>query len=59
MEDLKDRVERLRKEMHEAPMNPVFQDHKGHRFLGAHSNAWASSSRAWAEAKKELENNPD
>jgi hypothetical protein len=46
--------DRLRTEMHEAPMNKVFQDHTGHRFLGTHSMAWARKSRDWAEAIKDL-----
>lgn len=46
--------ERLRTEMHEAPMNKVFQDHTGHRFLGTHSMAWANRSREWTEAVKDL-----
>jgi hypothetical protein len=53
-ETLKDRCDRLRKEMHEAPLNKVFQDHDGHRHLGTHSNAWATKSREWCDAVSEL-----
>ncbi len=48
-------VEALRKAAHEAPMNPVFQDHKGRRSLGEHSMAWASASRTWMAAKDAFE----
>jgi hypothetical protein len=54
IKDLEAECERLRKEMHEAPMNKVFQDHTGHRFLGTHSMAWADRSREWVEACKKL-----
>lgn len=47
-------VERLRDAMHNAPMNKVFQDHTGHKFLGTHSMAWADRSREWGVAKNEL-----
>jgi hypothetical protein len=43
-------LEKLRAAAHEAPMNKVFQDHDGHRFLGSHSMAWAKASREWMEA---------
>lgn len=52
--ELEAECERLRKAMHEAPTNKVFQDHTGHRFLGTHSTAWADRSREWAEAKRRL-----
>lgn len=43
-------AESLRKAAHEAPMNKVFTDHKGRKFLATHSMAWASASRAWMAA---------
>jgi hypothetical protein len=54
-ETLRERCERLRHEMHEAPMNKMFKDHTGHRFLGSHSMAWAQKSREWAAARREFE----
>jgi hypothetical protein len=53
MESLEQKIERLKQEMHDAPLNKVFQDHHGHRYLGTHSNAWAVKSREWAETVKE------
>lgn len=42
----------LKQKMHDAPMNPVFTTHDGHKFLGNHSDAWARFSREWTEEKK-------
>lgn len=49
-------VDRLEKEMHEAPLAKIYQDHTGHKFVGVHTNAWATKSREWALAKEKLEN---
>jgi len=57
MADLAGLIEReiaSRKAAHEAPLNKIFQNHTGHRFLGSHSMAWATASREWAEAKTAL-----
>lgn len=48
-------ISRLETLMHEAPLNKVFQDHHGHRHLGTHSNAWATRSREWCDAKSKIE----
>lgn len=53
MESLEEKIERLRQEMHDAPLNKVFTNHDGSRHLGTHSNAWAAKSREWSEAVKE------
>lgn len=53
--ELEAKCDRLREEMHSAPMNKVFQDHTGHRHLGSHSMAWAQKSREWCEAKALLD----
>jgi len=53
-ETVQQKCERLRREMHEAPLNKVFQDHNGHRHLGTHSTAWARKSREWCDAMAEL-----
>lgn len=53
-ETLVEKAERLRREMHEAPLNKVFQDHDGHRHLGTHSTAWARKSREWCDVMAEL-----
>lgn len=47
-------VERLEKEMHEAPLAPIYTTHEGHRFIGNHTSAWARKSFEWSEAKKRL-----
>lgn len=45
-----EKIEALKKEAHDAPMNKVFEDHDGHRHLGSHSNAWAEAGRRYADA---------
>lgn len=52
MKDLAALSEIARREAHEAPMNKVYQDHTGHRFLGTHSTAWASAGRRYMAAKE-------
>lgn len=54
IKSLEAEVDRLAVAMRESPMNKVFQDHTGHRFLGTHSTAWADRSREWIEARKRL-----
>lgn len=49
----KEEVERLRTLAHEAPMNPVFETHLGHRHLGNHSMAWAYKSMEYVNALNE------
>lgn len=55
IEQLRAECERLRAIAHDAPMNKVFKTHKGRPFLGTHSMAWASASRAWMKAKADLD----
>jgi hypothetical protein len=49
-EVMMDEIERLRSAAHDAPLNKMFTDHKGHRFLGTHSTAWARAGREWSNA---------
>lgn len=55
IERLRAECERLRELAHEAPMNKIYETHKGDKFLGTHSTAWAARSAEWMRAKNELE----
>jgi hypothetical protein len=62
LHELRERVERLRKLAHEAPMNPYRLDHDGHRWVEPISRAWADRAREYCEAlailKAELSHSP-
>lgn len=51
----REHLEELRRQAHEAPLNKVGMDHKGHRHLLTHSMAWATASRRWCEAMAAFE----
>lgn len=55
IEALRAEESRLRSLAHGAPLNKVFQDHTGRKFLGTHSMAWATTARAWMKARSELD----
>jgi hypothetical protein len=43
-------TEKLRKAAHEAPLAKVYEDHKGRKFIGVHTDAWWKTSREWMKA---------
>lgn len=45
--------EELRTLAHEAPLAKVYEDHKGRRFIGVHTDAWWKASREYMKAMKE------
>lgn len=42
-------IEAARDRAHNAPLNKVFQDHTGHKYLGTHSNAWAKAGAEYCD----------
>lgn len=55
IETMKAMRDKLADEMREAPLNPVFTDHKGRKSLGNHSSAWARKSREWSDLCAKIE----
>lgn len=59
MKTPRDKVQDALHRAQEAPMNKVFTDHKGQKFLGTHSMAWARASREWSEEKEKAQKDSD
>jgi len=53
--DLIARLEKAKEAAQSAPMNKMYTDHKGHRFLGSHSTAWAVASREVSDITRALQ----
>lgn len=43
----------LEEAAHDAPLAKVYEDHRGHRFIGVHTDAWWKASRALFRALEE------
>ncbi|MDW9768594.1 hypothetical protein [Sinorhizobium meliloti] len=54
---LTEECERLRKEMHEAPLAKIYTRHDGSRFIDhdQHTYAWANRSREWCQCMDKLD----
>lgn len=46
----KQEIERLREAAHNAPLAKIYEDHRGRKSIGIHTDAWWKASREYATA---------
>lgn len=54
LERLKEDRDRLLAAAKEAPLAKIYQDHKEHRFIGVHTDAWSRRSRELMAVNAEI-----
>lgn len=48
-DDLRRKLEAARERAHNAPMAKIYETHKGEKFIGVHTDAWAKASREYGD----------